>query len=130
MTSAKKRTGGPRPQDILIGVGMLVAVGIAAFGVYYWGIVPPIVQCGRLAEAASRDDCRLEIVSQDGVAMDEIREVIDVIEDPVSRDVVRLRLIVMDPANADALCPAVEGPRAREWCERIKQRPHLETTAR
>jgi hypothetical protein len=54
-----------------------------------------------------------------------IRAAIPERSDPVERDILRMRLVVMDPASAKALCPEVEGDQARAWCADILDRAHL-----
>lgn len=117
---ASQRTG-------LLAAVLLVVALVAAAAVWRYGMVTPIERCSRIDDQRARDDCRVAIVDADGVSVEEAMAIIDQVESPESRDIVRLRLVVRDPTIARETCPEMEGAKAREWCTRIVKRPHLST---
>lgn len=45
--------------------------------------------------------------------------------DAAARDLLRVGLVVEDPARFGPLCAEVQEASAREWCEQVLDRPHL-----
>jgi hypothetical protein len=83
--------------------------------------------CDALSDATSREDCRLRVLApvfEKGSA-EEFDAAIGKLEDPLSRDLVRVRLAIDDPSKADRLCMQVETDGARQKCEQVLGRPHL-----
>ena len=87
--------------------------------------------CDRVRGEVAREDCRFEratvLYETDPRAF---RSALDGIPTPESRDLVRLRLAIRDPAGAQVLCREVETPPAQEKCRQVLGRPHLTTAPR
>lgn len=83
--------------------------------------------CDRLSGVTAREDCRLRILKPvfDGGQQGAFDAALRELEDPVSRDLVRLRLAVANPADAGRLCHQVETRGAQEKCRQVLGRPHL-----
>jgi hypothetical protein len=83
--------------------------------------------CAEMDVAAERENCRLLLLTplfEQGNQLDfEIG--LASLEDPLSRDLVRLRLAVLFPARAGTLCERVETPGAEQKCRQVLGRPHL-----
>jgi len=85
---------------------------------------PGIEGCAELRDPTEVEDCRLEEALALGDA-EAVRVAIASIEPALSRDLLRLRLAVRDPAQARSFCEEVEGDEARRKCEQVLGRPHL-----
>ncbi|MBM4390333.1 MAG: hypothetical protein FJ090_04355 [Deltaproteobacteria bacterium] len=73
-------------------------------------------------------DCRFDkalaaLRSGDEAAM---RAEIEAVSDPLQRDLVRLRVATVEPARAGKLCTEVTTDFAREKCQQVLGRPHLQ----
>ena len=55
-----------------------------------------------------------------------MRAEIDTLSDPVQRDLLRLRVATTEPARAGQLCAEVTTDFAREKCQQVLGRPHLQ----
>ena len=92
------------------------------------GSAPQTLQdCAGLAGATEREDCRLEMLVPlfEAGDMQAFEQGLATLEEPVSRDLVRLRLAVADPSKAGHLCRGVETDDARTKCKQVLGRPHL-----
>jgi len=109
--------------------GVLAATLALGVGVWWYGMVPPLEQCASKSTAQERDQCRLGVIEQQGLEHEALKSAIGTIEEPASRDMIRLSLIAKDPAHARVLCPEVEGEKSKSMCTRILERPHLSVEA-
>lgn len=112
---------GPAPPASLIVAWLLACAGEPA----------TLDDCASLGDEAARENCRLDRLrplwqSGDRAAFD---AGLAALSDPASRDLVRLRIAIDDPAGA-ALCEEVETAQGREKCDRILGRPHLRAPRR
>ena len=75
-----------------------------------------LADCARLRDAVDREDCRLRFLGEHFEAGDEVafQQGLAQLEDPLARDLVRLRLAVDAPDRAGWLCEQVETQGARE----------------
>jgi hypothetical protein len=98
-------------------------LGLVACG----GAPKTLEGCATLSDAAAREDCRLEQLVPLFEAGDEaaFAEGLAQVDDPLSRDLVRLRLAVGNPHRAGHLCRTVETEDAQEKCRQVLGRPHL-----
>ncbi len=88
-------------------------------------------ECDRAGDPVAREDCLFERVSQLFSAGDhEWRQALQAIDTPASRDLVRLRLAILDPQQGPTLCREVETEGARQRCRRVVGRPHLASPPR
>jgi hypothetical protein len=84
--------------------------------------------CTKAHDAVARENCLFEAASaawKRGVPA--FRKSVKAIPSPESRDLVRLRIAIDDPAGAAQLCAEVETEPAREKCRQVLGRPHLRT---
>jgi hypothetical protein len=86
-----------------------------------------LAACSALADLTAREDCRLKLLeplfeSKDAGAF---QRALDALEDPASRDLVRLRLAIRDPNRGGRLCEQVETKPAQRKCRQVLGRPHL-----
>ena len=86
-----------------------------------------LAACSALPEMTAREDCRLRVIeplfrAEDPGAFD---AALSSLEDPASRDLVRLRLSIDDPSEAGRLCEQAETAPAKEKCRQVLGRPHL-----
>ena len=87
--------------------------------------------CERVRDEVAREDCRFAKASALYAADPRaFRSALEAIPTPESRDLVRLRLAIRDPAGAQVLCREVETPPAQEKCRQVLGRPHLTTAPR
>jgi hypothetical protein len=78
-----------------------------------------------------RQNCLFERVSTLFEAGDPAwRDQLATIDSPSSRDLVRLRLAVLDPQQGPAICSAVETADAKARCQQVVGRPHLASPPR
>lgn len=84
-------------------------------------------ECGALGDATARENCRFGFLRPLFEAGDVagFEAALAGIDDPLARDLVRLRLAIDDPSRADLLCGRVETPSGREKCQQVLGRPHL-----
>ncbi len=77
-------------------------------------------------------DCRFERALAALAAGNEagMHEEIAKITDPLEQDLVRLRVATADPAGAATLCNDVTTDFARQKCQQVLGRPHLQGTPR
>lgn len=83
--------------------------------------------CAGVRDAVEREDCylgMLHTVFEQGDDQAFLQGLAQV-DDPVSRDLVRLRLAVESPDRAGWLCEGVETDNARDKCQQVLGRPHL-----
>jgi hypothetical protein len=88
---------------------------------------PDLAACSAMADMTAREDCRLKAIeplfhSKDQAAFE---RAVASLEDPASRDLVRLRLAIDDPAHGGKLCEQVETKAAQRKCRQVLGRPHL-----
>lgn len=81
--------------------------------------------CDRLEDPAARADCLRPALLESAVDAPSTRAAIEAAADPVTRDLLRLKLVTADPSQSRALCPEMEGPQARRLCANIEGRSHL-----
>lgn len=108
---------------------MSVARRICVFGLVLGCASEPtsLDDCSLLTAVVEREDCRLRFLAPlfERGGEEALREGLRALEDPVSRDLVRLRLAVGSPHRAGSLCREVETPDARAKCQQVLGRPHL-----
>ena len=105
----------------MIAIFLLLACGGAV-------ATPSTVEgCAALSAATDRENCRLELLEPVFAGGDEAAfdKAVAALEDPSSRDLVRLRIAIRDPARAHKLCLQVETDGAKEKCRQVLGRPHL-----
>ncbi len=93
------------------------------------GAPETLADCALMRDATAREDCRLALTLPlvgDAVALEAAFAQID---DPLSRDLLRIRLAVRDPARAGTLCEGVSTEAAATRCRQVLGRPHLRTPA-
>lgn len=87
--------------------------------------------CSDVRDAVARENCQFERVSALFEARDPGWETaLASIEQPASRDLVRLRLAILDPQRGPALCADVETADAQARCQQVVGRPHLASPPR
>lgn len=95
-----------------------------------------VAECARISDAARRETCRFELVlaqvlpdgTQGNVDKKALEAAMKQIDDPVSRDLILLRLAILAPTEAMSLCRHVETEGAQQKCQQVLGRPHLGTT--
>ncbi len=98
-------------------VALLLALGGCARA-------PGIAGCASL-DGAELEDCRFaesKKVAADPVAL---QAALDAIPDPLSRDLVLVRLAFDTPSSSGQLCTRVTTPVGKQRCQQIIGRPHL-----
>lgn len=87
---------------------------------------PPegVSDCTALDDPAVRDRCLQQLLDLE-LGAPALREAIAAASDPAVRDLLRMRLVVLEPWTAEQLCPEVESERAAGWCRDIQARPHI-----
>jgi len=112
------------------------AAAVEAVRMAFWlvllgcGSVPEpttVAGCAAIGDATARENCRFGFLrplfeSGDIAAFE---AALGGIEDPLARDLVRLRLAIDDPSRADRLCGRVETASGRGKCQQVLGRPHL-----
>lgn len=91
-----------------------------------------LAACSAMPDLTAREDCRLQAIeplfhSKDKAAFE---RALASLEQPESRDLVRLRLAIDDPGQAGKLCESVETQAAARKCRQVLGRPHLRGTRR
>ncbi len=87
--------------------------------------------CASVADPVQRENCLFERVSAQFEQGDPAwRTQIAAVDSPASRDLLRLRLAILDPQQGPALCEEVETESARARCTQVVGRPHLATPPR
>lgn len=89
-----------------------------------------LADCDGVEDATAREDCRLGFAAALADDREALEAAIETIEDPTSRDLLRLRLAVQDPARAGWLCEGVVTEAAQTRCRQVLGRPHLQTGVR
>lgn len=86
-----------------------------------------VADCAAIGDATERENCRygfLRPLFEKG-DLQGFEAALGTLEDPLARDLVRLRLAIDDPSRADRLCGRVETGAGREKCQQVLGRPHL-----
>jgi hypothetical protein len=87
--------------------------------------------CQGERDEVARENCQLERVSALFEAGDPGWEAaLASIAKPASRDLVRLRLAILDPQRGPTLCAGVETDDAKARCQQVVGRPHLASPPR
>jgi hypothetical protein len=87
--------------------------------------------CASLRDDVARENCLFERVSASFQAQDpKWRRQLAAIASPDSRDLVRLRLAILDPQQGPTICAEVETASAKDRCQRVVGRPHLASPPR
>ncbi len=82
--------------------------------------------CAGMKDEVARENCQFERVSALFDAGDAgWKEQLAAIPSAASRDLVRLRLAVVQPQQGPAICAEVETESAKERCRQVVGRPHL-----
>jgi len=89
------------------------------------GTPETMVDCAALGDITAREDCRLALVSAQIDDPDAMRAMIKEIPAPESRDLLRIRIAVQDPARGAPLCKDAETAPAQQRCTQVLGRPHL-----
>ncbi len=86
-----------------------------------------LADCDRVRDSVAREDCRLSLLHGLFEAGDDVAFLAGLaqVDDPLSRDLVRLRLAVESPDRAGWLCEGVETENAQDKCRQVLGRPHL-----
>ncbi len=103
---------------ILVILALLLACG---------GKPATLEDCAGVRDAVAREDCYLSMLHEVFERGDDqaFLQGLSRVEDPISRDLVRLRLAVESPDRAGWLCEGVETENARAKCQQVLGRPHL-----
>ena len=87
--------------------------------------------CAGLGDEIERENCQLERVSTLFQAGDaRWKEQLSAIPSATSRDLVRLRLAILEPQQGPVFCAEVETADARARCQQVVGRPHLSSPPR
>jgi len=87
--------------------------------------------CADIRDEVARENCQFERISALFEAGDPGWEAaLQAVPSPSSRDLVRLRLAILDPQKGPAICSAVETDDARARCQQVVGRPHLASPPR
>ncbi len=88
---------------------------------------PPssVADCASL-EGAAVEDCRFEFAKRAGSDAAALARVLEAIPDPLSRDLVLVRLAFDAPGSSARLCAGVTTDVGRQRCQQIVGRPHLQ----
>jgi len=82
--------------------------------------------CASISDPVARENCQFELVSALYDQGDEAwKGALADVDSPASRDLIRLRLAVQDPARAPLICREVETRQAQAKCQQVAGRPHL-----
>ena len=92
--------------------------------------------CAKISNEAAREECRyslaLQAVLPDGADGDvdaaALKKTLAAIDDPLSRDLLLLRLAIAAPTEGARLCMQVSTEGAKQKCQQVLGRPHLGTT--
>jgi len=126
-SSCARRATPPRgPRSlVLVVVASLVVLACGVGGVGRTWRTPDMATCEALADPGRRSACRERVVAALGDDMEAVRSALDDCEDPGTRDLLRLTLLVTDPSLSGELCSSMEGDQARRWCDDVQGRMHL-----
>jgi hypothetical protein len=81
--------------------------------------------CSAQPEGATRDACLFQQAQALAGDLDALRAYIDGVPEPVTRDLLRLRLVASSPSLYQPLCEDVSTAGAKTRCRRVLDRPHL-----
>jgi len=84
-----------------------------------------ITECADVSDATQREDCYLDVASTLKDNRADLSAAVREIPNRNSRDLLRLRLAVLDPVKLGWICNGAEGKHAIQRCENIVHRPHL-----
>ncbi len=87
--------------------------------------------CASLRDEVERENCQFELVAtlfEDGDPA--WKQQLAAVPTAASRDLVRLRLAIIEPQQGPAICAEVETDAARERCKQVVGRPHLASPPR
>lgn len=79
--------------------------------------------CEGQPEGEAREACRLQALQ--GLTVEQAEAAIDGLPDAASRDLLRVQLVVADPARYGPLCEGVRHRGTAEWCRDVLDRVHL-----
>ncbi len=87
--------------------------------------------CASLRDDVARENCLFDRISAafeagDPTWRDQLAEITNI----DSRDLVRLRLAIVDPRQGPTICAEVETPAAKARCRQVVGRPHLASPPR
>ncbi len=102
-----------------------LAALLAAAGGWWWSRPPTEARCAAIGDAGRREACLREVWLRDAHEPEAIEAAIAASGEATTRDLLRLRLVTLEPARAGVVCPAVEGGQARQLCLLIEGRTHL-----
>jgi hypothetical protein len=85
----------------------------------------PADDCAGISDDGAREDCRLQAALTLADDPDALRASLAAVPDDGARDLLRVRLVVQDPARLSWLCEDVRHGPSRDWCDRVVDRPHL-----
>ncbi len=89
------------------------------------GEPPGMPACEALADPASREVCRAELLSRISDDPEAMTAAIASCTDLATRDLLRLELVADDPERSLELCEQMEGEQAKSWCTSLEGRSHL-----
>lgn len=102
-----------------------MALALAGVGGWWWSRPTTEARCAQVSAPARREACLREVWLRDAQTPEAIAAAVAASEDPVTRDLLRLRLVAGEPVQAGLICPQVEGARAQRLCRLLEGRTHL-----
>jgi len=81
--------------------------------------------CADRGDPGERDRCLELLLAQGQLETASVREALTLASDPAVRDLLLLRLVVLEPWSAQQLCPELASERASSWCRDVQARPHV-----
>lgn len=82
--------------------------------------------CAALKDPVKHENCLFERATLErGKGPDALELFLKSVPEATSRDLIRLRLAIADPAQAGPLCDRAETPPVKEKCRQVLGRPHL-----
>lgn len=87
-------------------------------------------ECPQLRDATAVEECRFAFASPLVADPPALSAALATVPEAQSRDLLLLRLAIAHPTRAPALCAQVETPSAREKCQQVIGRPHLQSGPR
>lgn len=84
-----------------------------------------MADCEGLASPEASHSCRQAVLAALPPQPEAVERALAECGDPATRDLLRLKLVVADPASSVSVCPTVEGEQARRWCADLQGRAHL-----
>ena len=104
----------------------LARFAILALPLLWCGCSPSTPRdCADRADPGARDRCLQQLLAQGELEASAAREALPLATDPAIRDLLLLRLVLLEPWSAKELCSEMKAERARSWCRDVHARPHI-----